>query len=132
MPPNFHSSGVTYVGVRTKHIDEMKQFAEQILGYQKTHDTGDFVAFTTPSGQRFELHAEDNPDKQFYPLEGSVAGFEVEDFDGVVTWLKDNNYEVFPDGIGEGSGGTKWAHFRGPDGNVYEFVHHPAVMKKAA
>jgi hypothetical protein len=127
---DFRSPGITYVGVRTKHIEQMKQIAETVLGYEKPYDDGSFVAFTTPQGQRFELHAENTPDKQFYPLEGAVTGFEVENFDEAVTWLKKNDYEVFPEGIGEGSGGTKWAHFRGPDGNVYEFVHHPSVSKK--
>jgi len=127
MPPNLHSPGITYVGVRTGHIDEMKQFAGNVLGYEKTFDDGKFVAFVTPQGQRFELHAEDTPDKQFYPLESAVTGFEVEDFDGAATWLKANGCEVFPEGTGEGSSGTKWTHFRGPDGNVYEFVHHPAI-----
>jgi catechol 2,3-dioxygenase-like lactoylglutathione lyase family enzyme len=129
-PLNVHSYGITYIGVRTEHINEMKQFAETILGYEKTYDDGVFVAFASPQGQRFELHAEDTPDKQFYPLEGAVTGFEVEDFDSAVSWLKANNYEVFPEGIGEGSGGTKWAHFRGPDGNVYEFVYHSSIAKK--
>lgn len=30
---------------------------------------------------------------------------------------------------GEGESGTRWAHFRGPEGDVYEFVHHPAIGK---
>lgn len=124
---NFHSFGITYIGVRTKHIDEMRQFAEQVLGYKKTYGDGKFVAFTTPQGQRFELHAEDTPDKQFYPLEGAVTGFEVENFNAAVAWLKENNYEVFPEGTGGDPGGTQWAHFRGPDGNIYELVNHPAI-----
>jgi len=124
---NLNSYGMTYVGVRTDHIEEMKQFAEQVLGYQKTYDDGSFVAFTTPQGQRFELHAENTLDKQFYPLGGAVAGFEVPDMDAAIAWAKSNGLELFDDGTGEGNGGTRWAHFRGPDGNVYEFVHHPLV-----
>lgn len=125
---NLSSFGITYVGVRTNHIDQMKQFAEHVLGYQKTHDDGDFVAFTTPQGQRFELHAENTSDKQFYPLDGAVAGFEVPNMDEAIAWAKANNLEMFEEGIGEGAGGTRWAHFRGPDGNIYEFVHHPSVL----
>lgn len=126
-PPHFHSFGITYIGIRTRHIEEMKQFAEAVLGYDKTYDDGAFIAFTTPQGQRFELHAEETPDKQFYPLEGAVTGFEVEDFDGALAWLKRNDYELFPEGIGGNPASTRWAHFRGPDGNVYEFVHHPTI-----
>lgn len=126
---NLNSFGMTYVGVRTKHIDQMKQFAEQVLGYEKTHDDGDFVAFTTPQGQRFELHAEETADKQFYPLEGAVAGFEVPDMDAAIAWAKSNNLEMFAEGTGgDDKNGTRWAHFRGFDGNVYEFVHHPSLL----
>jgi catechol 2,3-dioxygenase-like lactoylglutathione lyase family enzyme len=129
MHQSLNSFGVTYIGVRTKYIDAMKQFAEKVLGYHKTQDDGDFVAFNTPQGQRFELHAENTPDKQFYPLDGAVSGFEVADFNAAVSWAEENKLELFPDGMGEGKNGTKWAHFRGPDGNVYEFVYHPSIAE---
>jgi catechol 2,3-dioxygenase-like lactoylglutathione lyase family enzyme len=126
---NLKSFGITYVGIRTNYIEEMKQFAEQVLGYEKTHDDGDFVAFATPQGQRFELHAENTPDKQFYPLDGAVAGFEVPDIDAAIAWAKSNNLEMFEEGTGgDENNGTRWAHFRGPDGNVYEFVYHPSML----
>lgn len=129
MNQNLNSFGVTYIGVRTKHIDAMKQFAGEVLGYVKTHDDGDFVAFNTPQGQRFELHAESTPDKQFYPLGGAVAGFEVPDMDAAVAWAKSKNLEMFEEGVGaDRDNGTRWAHFRGPDGNIYEFVHHPVLI----
>ncbi len=125
---SLNSFGITYIGVRTAHIDEMRQFAEEVLGYTKTHDSGDFIAFTTPQGQRFELHGEATPDKQFYPLEGSVPGFEVPDMDAALVWIRQSSLELFPEGIGsDEKNGTRWAHFRGPDGNVYEFVHHPSI-----
>lgn len=127
---NLNSFGITFVGVRTNDIEQMKQFAEEVLGYEKTHDDGDFVAFTTPQGQRFELFAQDTPDKQFYPLEGAVAGFEVPDIEAAIAWAKAKNLETFEEGIGEGEDGTRWAHFRGQDGNIYEFVHHPTLFKE--
>lgn len=129
MNQSLNSYGVSYIGVRTKHIGTMKHFAEEVLGYEKTHDDGDFVAFTTPQGQRFELHAENTPDKQFYPLDGVVAGFEVADMDTAIAWAKSKNLEMFEDGVGADEvNGTRWAHFRGPDGNIYEFVHHPTLL----
>jgi hypothetical protein len=78
-------------------------------------------------GQRFELFGEDEADKQHFPLGVPVPGFEVPDFDAAVTWLHANNFEILG-GIGEGESGTRWAHFRGPDGNIYEFVYHPATI----
>lgn len=127
-PLNLHSFGMTYVGIRTKRIEDMKQFAEEVLGYTKTQDDGDFVAFTTPQGQRLELFAESTPDKQHYPLDGAVPGFEVADFDAALAWLKaNNNIELLKGGMGEGEHGTRWVHFRGPDGSAYEFAHHPST-----
>jgi hypothetical protein len=103
----------------------MKRFVEAVLGYEKMRDDGDFVAFRTGQGQRLELFAEDMPDKQHYPLDGAVPGFEVADFGAALDWLKTNNIELPKDGMGEGKNGTRWVHFCGPDGDAYEFVHHP-------
>lgn len=128
MEPIIPSSGVTFVGIRTDFVQEMSQFVEAVLGYTKTHDTGDFVAFTTPDGQRFELFAKNTPDKQHFPLGVPVTGFEVADFDQAVDWLHENDIEILG-GIGHGRSGTKWAHFQGPDGNIYEFVYHPVDEK---
>lgn len=124
MQQPLNSTGITFVGIRTQHIDQMKQFAEQVLGYKKTHDTGDFVAFTTPQGQRFELFSEGKSDKRHFPLGIPVTGFEVYDFEAAITWLNDNKIEILT-GVHEGESGTRWAHFQGPDGNIYEFVYHP-------
>src|SRR5689334_6344677 len=102
---NLQSSGITFVGTRTKHMAEMAQFAEQVLGYKKTHETDTFVAFTTPQGQRLELFREDEADKQHFPLGVPVPGFEVPDFDTAVAWLNANNLEILG-GIGEGESST--------------------------
>jgi catechol 2,3-dioxygenase-like lactoylglutathione lyase family enzyme len=124
MQQALYSRGITFVGIRTQYIDKMKKFAEQVLGYEKTHDTGNFVAFTTPQGQRFELFAEDEPAKQHFPLGVPVTGFEVPDFEKAVAWLGENGIEILT-GVHEGESGTRWAHFQGPDSNIYEFVYHP-------
>lgn len=128
---NLSSSGITFIGTRTKYIEEMKQFAEHVLGYKMTHETETFVAFTTPQGQRFELFSEDESDKQHFPLGVPVPGFEVPDFNAAIDWLHANNLEILG-GIGEGDSGTRWAHFKGIDGNIYEFVYHPDHNKEDA
>jgi hypothetical protein len=65
---------------------------------------------------------------EFYPgkvhfITGPVVGFEVADFETATAWLVENKIEILGE-IVESASGSKWAHFRGPDGNVYEFVKH--------
>ncbi len=39
-----------------------------------------------------------------------------------------HDFLSFEEGTGgDENNGTRWAHFRGPDGNIYEFVHHPSI-----
>jgi hypothetical protein len=69
--------------------------------------------------------ASTNPSRNYEVIGEVETSTEVPDFDAAVAWLEDNNLEIFPEGRGDGVGNTHWLHFRGPDGNVYEFVHHP-------
>jgi len=56
-----------------------------------------------------------------------VPGFEVPDFDVAVGWLHANNLEILG-GLGEGESGTRWAHFRGPDGS-YKLALPPGIYQ---
>lgn len=111
------------MGVKTAKFVEMKNFLQNVVGYVVKHEEEGFAAYLTPQGQRFEVFAENYPGKEHFTT-GPVPGFEVKDFAAAVAWLKENQIEVLGD-IVTSKSGTRWAHFRGPDGNVYEFVYHP-------
>ena len=52
---------------------------------------------------------------------GPVAAFAVEDIEAARTEMRANYIEFLGPTGGE-PGGYRWAHFRGPDGNVYELT----------
>ena len=116
---------MTFIGVRTDRFAEMVAFV-RALGYKLTRAADGFYAFRTPSGQRLEIFDTAYPDKEHFTT-GPVPGFEVADFDRSVDWLRANGYEILRPPVSSSSG-TSWVHFRGPDGNVYEFVHHPDLQ----
>jgi len=115
------SLGITFVGIRTTNIVAMREIAE-LLGYKKTDDENGFTAYRTPQGQRLELFESDYPYPYF--TTGPVPGFEVQDFEAALAWLADKKFEILGNVPGP-EAGTRWVHFRGPDGNIYEFVYHP-------
>lgn len=119
------STAITFVGVRTDKYAEMKEFVEGALGYAKKSEEDGFTAYQSSQSQRVEIFDLTYPGKEYFTT-GPVPGFEVADFDGAVDWLRRNSYEVLGE-IVTSSSGTRWTHFRGPDGNVYEFVYHPEL-----
>ena len=125
---SFTSPLMSFVGVRTGNMNAMKKFAEEVLGYTKKHDADGFAVYKTPIGQHLEFFELDYEEKKNDFTTGPVPGFEVSDFDAALDWLKNSDYEM----LGEpqrAPRGTRWVHFRGPDGNVYEFVYHPGLHK---
>jgi catechol 2,3-dioxygenase-like lactoylglutathione lyase family enzyme len=69
----------------------------------------------------------------FAPLHGTVLGWEVDDIEAVVAWLRDRGVSTekyaFVDnqelGIWTAPSGDKVAWFKDPDGNVLSVSHHP-------
>jgi len=69
----------------------------------------------------------------FTPFQGTVLGWEMDDIEAVVRWLKDRGvviekYSFVADqelGIWIAPSGDKVAWFKDPDGNVLSVSHHP-------
>jgi len=120
--PFGQSTGVSFVGVRTDKLDAMEVFFRDILGYQQTRREHEFYTFLTPAGQRIELFGHGYPGREHLTT-GPFPGFEVADFDAALAWLETSGLEILIDPQ-HSSSGSSWVHFRGPDGNVYELVHH--------
>jgi catechol 2,3-dioxygenase-like lactoylglutathione lyase family enzyme len=113
---------VTFVGVRTASLSKMRSFLLR-MGYEPLHEEPDFIALRAPDGSRFELFGLMRKDHQHF-VTGPVVGFEVDDIEAARTRLEAEGVEIL--GVTGGiPGGTRWVHFRGPDGNIYEIVHHP-------
>ncbi len=114
--------GITFAGVRTSALEPMRGFLAEALGFEVLHDSPGFMAFRAPNDDRFELFALDYPNHQHFTT-GPVVGFEVNDIEEAVRKLTDRGIKFLSPICGS-PGRTQWAHFEGPDGNVYEVVKH--------
>ncbi|MGO9336432.1 MAG: VOC family protein [Terracidiphilus sp.] len=69
----------------------------------------------------------------FTPLQGTILGWEVDDIESVVGWLRERGvpvekYPFIQDqelGIWSAPGGARVAWFKDPDGNVLSVSQHP-------
>lgn len=116
---------ISWLGVRTDRLDSMVDFYRNVMGIEPGVVEDDFVLYELPNGDRLELFGPGGPNAHF----GSapVAGFEVDDVDSARALLENRGVEFVYEGRDEAAG-VAWAHFRAPDGNLYEITHqkgHP-------
>lgn len=115
--------GISFLGVRTDNIAAMSQLYSDVFRLKQLHESPGFAAFAAENGDRIELFSLDYPDHEHFGV-SPVGGFEVDDVEAAHTLLKQvPGVEVLSGIMGKRSG-TRWVHFRAPDGNVYEVVHH--------
>jgi hypothetical protein len=57
-----------------------------------------------------------------------VAGFLVDNVPDAATELRSAGIEILFQSEMDDSGNA-WVHFRGPDGNIYEFTQDPGVSR---
>lgn len=114
---------ISWVGVRTDRLDSMVDFYRNVMGIEPDVIEDDFVLYELPSGDRLELFGTGGANAHF----GSapVAGFEVDDVDSARALLESRGVEFVHEGRDK-SAGVAWAHFRAPDGNLYEITHQQA------
>ena len=111
-------SGITFLGVRTARLAEMKKFCQEVLGLPIKHEEPEFVAFHAPNGDRIELFGMDDPEHELFNT-GPVVGFDVPDIVEAHQHLQASGVELLSKICGNPQG-RRWLHFRAPDGNVYE------------
>jgi len=110
--------GVSWLGVKTEKFEEMKSFYQDLLNIPLVSETDNFCAFKTENGDTFEIFdAQVNEYPHF--TSAPVAGFLVEDIYASKTRMEQASIEFIGD-IDGNPERSLWAHFRGPDGNVYE------------
>ena len=114
--------GIVWLGVRTNKFDELLDFYQNKMGLPVAHEAPGFRALDLPNGDRIEIFSEEyksedgNDYKHF--SNGPVAGFLVDDIGEAKREMESEGIE-FIGLIGKG-GSSKWAHFKGVDGNTYE------------
>lgn len=112
---------ISWLGVRTERFDAMADFYREVIGIEPAASEDDFLLFELPNGDRIELFRPGGANAHFD--RAPVAGFEVDDVDAARRQLEDRGVEFVHSGRDDDAG-VAWAHFRAPDGNLYEITHH--------
>jgi hypothetical protein len=96
----------------------MKNFYQNILGLSMDTEYKGFCAFKAESGDTFEVFDEDVNEYPHF-TSSPVAGFQVDDIYAVRQNMEGAGIEFIGD-IDGNPERSLWAHFRGPDDNIYE------------
>jgi catechol 2,3-dioxygenase-like lactoylglutathione lyase family enzyme len=108
---------LSWLGVRTDQFDRMVSFLSDSLGLRLERQEAGRALFLLPNGDPIDVWDTTNPRYAHFPTV-PVVGFLV----GDVTVARDELEAKGVDWIGpvRQAEGFAWAHFRGPDGNLYE------------
>ena len=121
------TSGKLVGFLATTDYDRARAFYEGKLGFEFV-SLDQFALVVRAGEQKIRITKVPN----FTPLSGTVLGWEVDDIEAVVIWLKDrgvatDKYSFVADqelGIWIAPSGDKVAWFKDPDGNVLSVSHH--------
>jgi predicted enzyme related to lactoylglutathione lyase len=109
--------GLTWSGTRTDSFDQTVKFFRQVMGLDLDNEQSGFASFKLANGDKFEVFGPDDRDHTFFTT-GPVVGFGVDDVEAARKELESHGVEFMAPTRSEGE--YRWAHFRGPDGNIYE------------
>jgi catechol 2,3-dioxygenase-like lactoylglutathione lyase family enzyme len=116
--------GLVWVGSRTEHYEQMRDFYRDTLRLPLELEEGEFAVFRLPDGSKAEVFGSSDTEHTHFTT-GPVAGFLVDDVEAARGLLEAEGIGFFgPVHVWEPTGAA-WSHFRAPDGNVYEIVQEP-------
>jgi catechol 2,3-dioxygenase-like lactoylglutathione lyase family enzyme len=114
--------GLVWLGTRTPNFEAMVNLYRNILGLDMTHQEPGFAVLDLPNGDRVEVFGDESPYNPFFTH--PVAGFLVEDIASARAEMESQGIEFI--GATEfARDGNAWAHFRAPDGFIYELTYTP-------
>jgi catechol 2,3-dioxygenase-like lactoylglutathione lyase family enzyme len=111
--------GLGWLGVRTERYQEMVAFYRDVFGLTAEVEEGGFALFSLPDGDRLELFGPESEWNRHFD-ERPVGGILVDDVPEFVAAMEARGIEFVHVG---GDRMVAWAHFRAPDGNLYEICH---------
>lgn len=106
----------TWIGVVVEDLEGQRRFWGDLLGVHEHHSGPDFVHFTLPAGESFEV-IERSTDPQYDRARFQV-GFEVDDIEAAREELIRRGVEPISEVFADDT--SPWAYFRDPEGNVFE------------
>ena len=114
--------GLVWLGTRTSNFDAMVNLYQNIMGLEITHQESGFVVIDLPHGDRVEVFGEASSYNTFFT--NPVAGYLVDDISAARAEMESQRIEfIGPAEVMED--GYAWAHFRVPDGFIYELTYDP-------
>ena len=114
--------GLAWLGTRTPRFNAMRKLCENVMGMTLTHQEPGFVVLELPNGDKVEIFGDESSYNTFFTH--PVAGFLVDDVNSARAEMEAHGVEF----IGETErtdDGNVWAHFRAPDGFIYELTFTP-------
>ena len=121
--------GLGWLGTRTERFAETSAFFRDVLGLPVVFEHPHQVVFGLPGGALVEVFGPGDPDHDHFST-GPVAGFLVDDIEAARAELERAGVELLGP-LGGAPGEMRWAHFRAPDGNVYELTSLPGAGSAA-
>lgn len=106
-----------WLGVRTERFDEMVTFLRDILGLSLELEQPGRAMFRLPNGDPIDVF-DAGLEQYAHFTTGPVVGFVVDDVEASRSELEAAGGELV--GPLQRGDGFVWAHFRAPDGNLYE------------
>ena len=113
--------GLSWLGTRTDAYSELVTFYRDAMGLEVDHEEEDFIVFALPDGSKVEVFGPSDQDHAHFDT-GPVAGFDVDDVGSARERLEAGGAEFIGPIHRWEPTGEAWAHFRAPDGNVYELT----------
>lgn len=110
--------GIVWVGVRTSKFDELCSFYETVAKLPTAHHEDGFRVFDLPNGDKIEVFSNTYPENKEF-ASGPVVGFLVSNIEEARKEMEASGIEFMGPIQGTNS---KWSHFKGPDGNIYEIT----------
>ncbi len=115
-------NGLVWVGTATDRYDETVTFFRDVLGLSVFHGSADLSVLRLGGGEWVEVFGPTHEHAKEFNT-GPVVEFLVDDVPATRAELEGKGVEFLH---GDHSWGDYvWAHFRGPDGNIYGITSGP-------
>jgi hypothetical protein len=114
--------GLVWLGTRTKEFDKTVDFFQNVLGFAPFHQGDDVAVLKLPGGEWLEVFGPNDTEHAHFDT-GPVGEFLVDDLAASRQELESKGVEFIADTHSWGD--YSWAHFKGPDGNIYGITSGP-------
>lgn len=114
--------GLVWAGTATEKYDETVEFFRDVLGLSQFHASDHLTVLRLSSGDWMEVFGPGHAHFDEFK-DGLVVEFLVEDLEAARAELEGRGVEFLHDNHTWGE--FAWAHFRGPDGNIYGITSGP-------